>query len=413
MARFVAAVIVGVAIVAATATVAVAAPDRTIAVIEVTGNHRTRTPTILTAAGVAVGTRVDDATAAVVRQRLLNTQLFSRVDVDVGATATGAGVTLAIHVDERWTLLPVPFGGASNGTWEAGVVVTEANLLGRRKTLVVGMSLSDRGVGGLVSYRDPAVAGTPWGFGLDVSYEDRTREELDGATVLDKFDERREFAALRVGYRFERRLVVGGGWFGFSTTPTAVDGFTAPTASGLVHGPFVEAEYEGRDARGVFRIGPFAQARVKLGLEALGATRAYRGAVARGGYTAAVGPGAVTIGGLYERSHGDALVDALNLGGRTGTRGFRSGGLWADAAGAVVLEGDVPVWRPCLGTLTGGAFVELGDAERLGTHTSYATVGVALDFFLAGIAAPGITLEIARSTGSDELVTALSIGSTF
>ena len=63
--------------------VAVAAPDRTIAVIEVTGNHRTRTPTILTAAGVAVGTRVDDATAAVVRQRLLNTQLFSRVDVDV------------------------------------------------------------------------------------------------------------------------------------------------------------------------------------------------------------------------------------------------------------------------------------------------------------------------------------------
>ncbi len=65
-------------------------------------------------------------------QCISNSRLFRSVDVVVGVAE------IKVTVDERWTLIPVPYVYSSNDKRTAGLFLFESNLFGYGKTLSAG-----------------------------------------------------------------------------------------------------------------------------------------------------------------------------------------------------------------------------------------------------------------------------------
>ena len=89
--------------------------------------------------------------AGALSQCISNSRLFRSVDVVLGAAE------LKVTVNERWTLIPVPYVYSSNDKRAAGLFIFESNLLGYGKTVSAGGSVATEGNSFSLMYSDPAV----------------------------------------------------------------------------------------------------------------------------------------------------------------------------------------------------------------------------------------------------------------
>ncbi len=382
-------------VVAALPAAAVAA--ETVREIAVEGNSRTSREVILRALDVHPGDALEDEALPALRQRVYNLRLFRAVEVE--KRPTGAGVVLAVSVEERWTLIPIPFLGASEGSVRAGLALFESNLLGRHKQLGLMGAYSSTGSAGRVLYRDPAVLGSRAVLAVDLVAEDVEREQADGFDVIYAWRDRRLEASVRPGVRLGRSLTVRAGPFALLRESRAEAGYAAPPRAGRDLGLAADLELSGQDYRGWFDAGPLLRAYLRRSLPALGSDRAFTQASAVGAWSLAAlrdHAASATLSGFV--ADGDPVLDAFTLGGRPGSRGLREAGLWAERAITATLDYQVPFWRPGWGTATALGFVDLGLASWRGDRTRWVAPGAGFRVYFRNLALPAMGLDLAWSS---------------
>src|SRR5215470_4625652 len=98
--------------------------DRLVEAIEVEGLHRTHRVVIDQFVRIRTGDPLSSCDLGELYERLYRLAIFSRVAIDLAPT--GEGVAVRIHVDEKWTLYPVPLLWLFQGTEVVGLVLAEA-----------------------------------------------------------------------------------------------------------------------------------------------------------------------------------------------------------------------------------------------------------------------------------------------
>jgi outer membrane protein assembly factor BamA len=365
--------------------------------IEVEGNARTSRDVILRALAVRPGDRVDDAALPRLRQRVLNLRVFR--DVLVEKRGREGEIVLAVRVQERWTLVPIPIAGASDGAFRAGLAVLETNLLGRRKELAVVAIASSRGQLGAAFYRDPALLGTRALLDAEVVAENEVRERARGDDVVYRWRDRRLEASVRPGVQLGPRIALRAGPFLLLRSTAAEDGDPAPPGGGRDLGLAWDLEYAGQDYRDWFDAGLALRARGQSALPALGSGRRFTGGWARAAIAAPLlrdhASSAVVTGFATD---GDPVLDAFRLGARPGTRGFREEALWAERAVTLTLDHQVPFWRPRWGTVAALGFVDAGVARWSAERTRWIAPGAGVRLYVRDVALPALGLDLAWSS---------------
>lgn len=377
--------------------------------IAVEGNSRTSRDVILRALDVRPGDTLDDDALPALRQRVFNLRLFR--DVEIAKRPADAGVVLAVSVEERWTLVPIPFVGASEGSVRAGLALLESNLLGRHKQLVLLGAHASSGSTVRVMYRDPAVLGTRGVLAVDLVAEDLEREQADGFDVTYAWRDRRLEASVRPGVRLTRRLALRAGPFVLLRESRAADGYATPPEAGRDLGVAADLELSGQDHRGWFDAGPLLRAYLRRSLPALGSDRRFTQASAQGAWSVAALADHAASGALAGFvADGDPVLDAFALGGRPGSRGLREAGLWAERAITATLDYQVPLWRPGWGTVTALGFVDGGLATWRADETRWVAPGAGFRVYLRNVALPAIGLDLAWSTAGRSVAPSFFLG---
>ncbi len=216
----------------------------TIASIEFQGNRRTKEAVLRGAVDAKPGDRFDAETVEQIEDDLKSLGLFSSVEIETSPLPGGVGeVAVLVTVEERWSIVPIPFFATGSSGFTAGLFVFEGNLLGYNKQLIAGGTYANDGFGGLLVYSDPALLGSDWLLSTslsagsedvetaDTAYRDRWTYAADQVTVGGSVGYRfRDGFSIRGGaaYRYlevtesEDPDIVGQGGYGFVTYTTEV-----------------------------------------------------------------------------------------------------------------------------------------------------------------------------------------------
>ncbi len=126
--------------------------DGLITEIEIEGIERTRPQTVHRIARVEPPVAVSELDLEGIQRRLQRSGLFQD-DITVAVRPRAAApdssaaseFVLSIKLQERWTLLPLPFGAVTSSGWTAGFALYEANLFGTGTMLLTAASISHSG----------------------------------------------------------------------------------------------------------------------------------------------------------------------------------------------------------------------------------------------------------------------------
>lgn len=366
--------------------------------VDVVGARRTSPAFIRSALGIRPGDRFDPAAIPALEGRLLGRRIFREVRITPAPDADG--VVLHVDVREKVTLVPIPFLGISQGVFTAGTAILDANLLGGGELAVVGGLGSNRGGNAFAFFRDPGVADTGWIVVALAGVIQTRRERYDGADLQYRYRERQLEAELTFGRRLDDHWTALAGWSERRNEARLSDGYAAPPRGGAVHGPVAVLELDDMDPRGDLPAGVSGRAEVKQGVRlARRERRTFQATVSASWSARVLGDHGLSLSARVDRVRGDAVLDAARLGGLTGSRGFRSQGLWAEAAASAALEYQVPFWRPRWGLLTAAGFCDGGWARWRERDTRYLAPGTGLRIYLRDVAIPVLGFDVAWATG--------------
>jgi outer membrane protein assembly factor BamA len=373
-----------------------AQPSTHVGELRVEGNERTAAPVILDAARVKPGDPFGAETAADVQQRVLNLRLFREVTVTPEPRA--GRVDLSIHVVERWTLLPIPFVGASSRGLRGGAYLLESNLFGWNKLLVAGGTYSGEGPSAFALYRDPGIAGSRALLRSSLRYADLLREQFDGERRVYAYRDERFEGALSGGYQILPWLAAYAGWYGTLAGAESEAGEMEPPDGGPLHGWTADIDVRAQDFHLYFNEGVMARLSYRQALAALGADRDVLelGAFAQLAWRL-VGDQSTSLTAQAALADGDPILDAVLLGGVPGTRGFERLGLWAERAATLTLEHQVPILRFGWGIWTANAFAEAGVTDWRDHRDAFVTPGAGIRLYLLGVAFPAFGVDLAWS----------------
>ena len=373
-----------------------AQPSTHVGELRVEGNERTAALVILDAARVEPGDPFDAETAAEVQQRVLNLRLFR--EVTVTPEPRGGQVDLSIRVVERWTLLPIPFVGASSRGLRGGAFLLESNLFGWNKLFVAGGTYSGEGPSAFALYRDPGIGGSRVLLRSSLRYGDLLREQFDGEQRVYAYRDERFEGALSGGYQVLPWLAAYAGWYGMLAGAESDADEMAPPDGGPLHGWTADIDVRAQDFHLYFNEGVMARLSYRHALDALGADRDVLelNAFAQLAWRL-IGDQSTSLTAQGALADGDPVLDAVLLGGVPGTRGFERLGLWAERAASLTLEHQVPVLRFSWGIWTANAFAEAGATEWRDGRDSFVTPGAGIRLYLLGVAFPAFGVDLAWS----------------
>ena len=114
---------------------------------------------------------------------LEKTQLFSLSD------ATVSGSTLHITVEEKFSLLPIPFAYAASDSWGGGLVVMDNNAFGLMDQAAAGGFITSSGWRALAGYSHIQKAHSPFGWSVSANGgQSKTRIRDDEGNLLLAYD---------------------------------------------------------------------------------------------------------------------------------------------------------------------------------------------------------------------------------
>lgn len=233
----------------------------TIGDITIVGLQRTRESVIFGLLPATVGDPFTATTVEEFETELVNSELFADVAV-TAAPAPDGTVAIEITIDERWTLVPVPFAASDGTTVTGGLVLIETNLFGRNKQLVSAAIIGGSGFSGFLAFVDPAVFGSRWTTTVSAAtgLNEEIRTRPDG-TLVHSYQVNEQSGGASVGYRFTPDLTVAAGMryaqWRIETQEPGLDAETVP--DGTSWEPRLTVEYDGTRIIDVLRYGPMVQ----------------------------------------------------------------------------------------------------------------------------------------------------------
>jgi hypothetical protein len=200
----------------------------TLVTVRIDGLRKTQESVVLDLINLERNDLLDAVTVQEVEDTLVKSDLFAAVTVYVVPAgwepdeipldrvletapvppATGPA-DLRVLVDEKWTLVPIPFFSSGGDGFSGGLILLESNLFGRNKQLITAAFGGTGGFSGFFLYADPSVFSSNWTASLSAAAGRSEEETLrpDGETVR-AFTVNQQSAGLGIGYRLTPELNV-------------------------------------------------------------------------------------------------------------------------------------------------------------------------------------------------------------
>ncbi|MBO7431044.1 MAG: hypothetical protein J6U56_08570 [Spirochaetia bacterium] len=155
----------------------------TITDIQVQGLKRTKPAVLLEKLEKFKGIDSSDLDKKKLEAELEKTQLISLSD------ATVSGSTLHITVEEKFSLLPIPFAYAASDSWGGGLVVVDNNAFGLMDQAAAGGFITSSGWRALAGYSHIQKAHSPFGWNISANGgQSKTRVRDDEGDLLLSYD---------------------------------------------------------------------------------------------------------------------------------------------------------------------------------------------------------------------------------
>ncbi len=140
---------------------------------------KTRESTILKIIEVQAGDLIVHDDIEEIRQRLLRSGLFVDDTVNVSLIPEDGGMILLINLEDRFSLIPLPFFSYSDGKLAAGGFLMEGNLLGTGNSMFLGGMYGSGMTFLSVSYMHRNVFNSPVGLGGGLVFTEMEQEAED------------------------------------------------------------------------------------------------------------------------------------------------------------------------------------------------------------------------------------------
>ena len=399
-------------VLAATVTQTGAPGDRPVVAVTVEGLRRTRPGVVQQWIACAVGKPLSSCDLAAIRERLYRLAIFSSVEITVDDRPAGAAVV--IHVEEKWTLYPVPMLWYSPETQVAGLILAEGNLLGYNKGLAIGGVWSNLGWYALAGYNDPNVAYTNlWGdvhafVGSGTVENDAPHGSVEQSYQMTRFD-----LECALGWTLWDRLSpTWNGALRVARVGAAPVPGSEHATDQTVAVQGLQLIYSNQRYRDLYDEGLRLSAEVQHGFPLDARSSAYDAAI----FDAKLARPAPAIGFLDARAH--AFVGSMpvvfeeRLGGLDGSRTLPGNGLVAaDRYGSLALAWQVPVLTVSAGTASAVVFAELGRyARNAEPAVTYGGPGAGLRLYLRRVAIPAVGVDLGYEAGSRRISFSIAVG---
>ena len=378
----------------------------TIASIEFEGNRRTKEVVLRRAVDAEPDDHFDAEAAEQIEDDLKSLGLFSSVEVGSKARPGAPGeVEVLVTVEERWTLVPIPFFASGSGGFSGGLFVFESNLLGYNKQLIAGGTYADDGFGGLLVYSDPAVLNTDW---LLVTSVNAGREDVE--TADPAYRDRWTYAANQVsaggsvGYRFAQEFSVraGADYRYLEVTDTEDPDMVAEGGYAFVTYR-TEVGFNRSEPEEFFDSGYTLQASVEVTPSETG------WGVAAAGTSNVLVAGSHRLGLNLQSGYGNRpFLLTPRLGGRPTQRTLTPGTVAEDSYISQDVLYELPLFRFSWGTITLLGFYEGGYLEE--ADAIYHGGGGGARLYLSQVTFPAVGFDLAWNAVNNYPVFSFSLG---
>ena len=346
----------------------------------------------------------------ILEQCLLNSKLFAEVQVTINKPV------IEVEVQERWTLLPIPYIFSSDDDYTFGLFLMENNLFGLGKKGGVGGSYSANGTSYFLYYFDPSILFSDWfasmRIGNNINEPSFEYDNIEHYSYeIDDFS-----YGLGIGRKvFLPKLWVSIGIEGNDKKFDQVDLYSPPEDYDSF-GIETRILYKNTDFKFYFNEG------VKIELEI--EMQAYRSDdnprteswdLTIDWQKQFISNNALQLQVQLQEVHDSTLGDVLLLGRTKGFRGVESKGLWAYSAQSLSIDYQIPVLRYDYGTWTISPFLDLThfDAAVDIPVDSFFAGGISGSLYLKNIAFPGVGLVMGYNDEFDGFFVSFSLGLQF
>lgn len=373
----------------------------TITEISLEGLRRTREEVVYDLLEVEVGDPVTADLFLTIEETLIGSDLFAAVQVS-GRAVTDDSVEVVIMLDEKWTLIPIPFFSTNGSTYQGGLILIETNLLGRNKQLISAGFFGNDGVRGFVAYADPSIFGSSWSASLSAGTgRNDTERLLPDETLLRSFEYDQQRLGVNLGYNITRRAKIGAR-LGYERWEI-ISGESLEDVQFLE--PSLSVEYDGTRPLDVLRVGPQARVSGRTVTHHSGWEVAARGEwafpVATTHRFRLVGSGAI----------GEMPTVAERVISGDGYRTLPFQAVSADTWGSTSAIYDLPLMSADWGALVLSHFWEFGGYtnEEVDPRLFYGPGG-GFRVYIRQVAIPALGLDVAYNIPDDGLVFSFSLG---
>jgi len=386
--------------------------DPKITSIRIDGLRRTHPAVVQQWIECEVGQPLSGCDLPAIHRRIFRLGIFRTLDIELHEQPSG--VEIVFRIEEKWTLYPVPILWYTPGTWVAGLMLVEGNLLGYNKGAALGGVYSNRGWYAIGGYVDPNIAFTnAWGTVHGFLGSTLLENDAPDGTIVQSFDVRRFDVEYALGWTFWDRLSPA--WTGgvriARVGDVHVPGEPAATnATVLLQG--LNLIYSDRRYRSQFDEGLRLSAEVLHGFPLDRETPSYNTAIFDAKW-ARHGPldgfidvrARVFLGAM-------PVVFEERLGGLDGSRTLPGTALFAaDRYASLNVAYQVPFLSLGPGTASGVAFGEVGRYSRNEEPgVTYGGPGVGLRLYLKSVAMPAVGVDVGYELGSRRVAFSLVVG---
>jgi outer membrane protein assembly factor BamA len=344
------------------------------------------------------------------RQCLLNSRLFTQVQA-----ACNQNHELSIEVEDRWTLLAVPFASIdSDRNKQYGAAVVDSNFLGLGKFILLAGNASASRTNYIVSFSDPSFLGSRFSVGISINraHGDIYQLARDRSTELDGFEENRFVVAPALGYHFNSHLGISFNGRYMRRDYYRIKDFELPqNITLLAAGTTLRFNYS--DYKIYFDDGFFGHVTFASDIQRRGDSLKTNYRSVSLSYQKNIWLNhAAQLTAAYGELKGGNKTDLMRLSSQRGSRGLPSGATWVKAYQNIAFDYQIPLAEFSTGVWTLAPFADAGtfDQHLLRQQQRYTTRGIATYFYLRRVTAPGLGFEYGTNSAYKKSFASFTIG---
>lgn len=386
-------------------------PDA-IGTIRVEGLVRTKESVVRSLLPFQAGDYVTREALDQARLILQKSGIFSEVSLRVEKNPNGDETDVVVTLEDKWSLIPVPYFTTDGTSYQGGLFLIEANLLGYNMFLMSALyGGTSSGLRGLFVFSNPSVAGSSWSLTSTAGFGTASETNIrlpDGSSVRS-FTGSKHHIGLGLGLAIDDRFSVEGT---VTYRNWEINGFEPGLDSNPVQDtwyvePVVTVRYDDTTLADVLPVGLTGMLSGRFlwfeeGWE-IGGELSWSKRIRtfqRLRLLASAGLGAMP-------PLAETAIDA-----RDGFRTLPFKKTAADTWGSVSVGYDLPIWRSSWGVAIINHFWEVGsyDSDVFEHPIPFGGPGLGFRLYLRKIAIPAFGVDIAYNLFDPSWVFSVSVG---